>query len=64
MQHPSQQRPILASLWMMGALLSISGMAIAGRELSSELNAFHRNVGSSKVKSIRKLAKATLERVR
>ena len=40
MQQTSEQRPILASLWMMGALLSISGMAIAGRELSSELNAF------------------------
>ena len=35
-----QQRPYLATLWMFGALISISGMAIAGRELSSELNAF------------------------
>jgi drug/metabolite transporter (DMT)-like permease len=35
-----EQRPFLASLWMVGALVSISGMAIAGRELSSELNAF------------------------
>ena len=35
-----QQRPYLATLWMVGALISISGMAIAGRELSSELNAF------------------------
>ena len=35
-----KQRPLLASLWMIGALVSISGMAIAGRELSSELNAF------------------------
>ena len=35
-----QQKPYLATLWMVGALISISGMAIAGRELSSELNAF------------------------
>ena len=40
MTNPRKQRPLLASFWMMGALLSISGMAIAGRELSSELNAF------------------------
>ena len=40
MANPRKQRPLLASFWMMGALLSISGMAIAGRELSSELNAF------------------------
>ena len=33
------QRILLASLWMAGALLSLSGMAIAGRELSAELNA-------------------------
>tara|TARA_Y100000588_G_scaffold395150_1_gene520542 strand:+ start:1446 stop:2324 length:879 start_codon:yes stop_codon:yes gene_type:complete len=40
MKTSRPQRPILASIWMMGALLSISGMAIAGRELSGELNAF------------------------
>ena len=40
MENKNQQRPFLASLWMIGALISISGMAVAGRELSSELNAF------------------------
>ena len=34
------QRPFLACLWMMGALVALSTMAIAGRELSVELNAF------------------------
>ena len=34
------QRPFLACLWMMGALIALSAMAIAGRELSVELNAF------------------------
>ncbi len=34
------QRPLLASIWMVGALFSLSGMAISGRELSLELNAF------------------------
>ncbi len=33
------QRILLASLWMAGALLCLSGMAIAGRELAAELNA-------------------------
>ena len=37
---PPKQRPLLASLWMIGVLVSVSGMAVAGRELSSELNAF------------------------
>ena len=37
---PRKQRPLLASLWMIGVLVSLSGMAVAGRELSSELNAF------------------------
>ena len=37
---PQKQRPLLASLWMIGVLVSLSGMAVAGRELSSELNAF------------------------
>ncbi len=40
MRTEPRQRPYLATLWMAGALISISGMAIAGRELSSELNAF------------------------
>ena len=40
MRTEPRQRPYLATLWMVGALISISGMAIAGRELSSELNAF------------------------
>jgi drug/metabolite transporter (DMT)-like permease len=34
------QRPFLACLWMMGALVALSAMAIAGRELSIELNPF------------------------
>ena len=34
------QRPFLAGLWMMGALVFLCGMAIAGRELSAELTAF------------------------
>ena len=34
------QRPYLATLWMAGAMIALSGMAVAGRELSSELNAF------------------------
>ena len=34
------QRPFLAGAWMLGALLCLCGMAIAGRELSVELNAF------------------------
>ena len=34
------QRPFLAGLWMIGALFALSGMAISGRELSVELNAF------------------------
>jgi drug/metabolite transporter (DMT)-like permease len=34
------QRPFLAGLWMMGALVFLCGMAVAGRELSAELTAF------------------------
>ena len=34
------QRPFLAGAWMLGALFCLCGMAIAGRELSVELNAF------------------------
>ena len=34
------QRPFLAGLWMMGALVNLCGMTIAGRELSAELTAF------------------------
>jgi drug/metabolite transporter (DMT)-like permease len=34
------QRPFLAGLWMMGALVFLCGMAISGRELSAELTAF------------------------
>ena len=36
-----QASPVIhAALWMTGALLSFTGMAIAGRELSAELNTF------------------------
>jgi drug/metabolite transporter (DMT)-like permease len=34
------QRPFLAGLWMMGALVFLCGMAVSGRELSAELTAF------------------------
>ena len=34
------QRPFLAGAWMLGALFCLCGMAVAGRELSVELNAF------------------------
>ena len=34
------QRPFLAGAWMLGALCCLCGMAVAGRELSVELNAF------------------------
>ena len=32
--------PLKAALWMLGALLSFSGMAVAGREISAELDTF------------------------
>ena len=34
------QRPFLAGAWMLGALFCLCGMAVSGRELSVELNAF------------------------
>ena len=40
MKTEPRQRPYLATLWMVGAMIALSGMAVAGRELSSELNAF------------------------
>ena len=40
MSYARPQRPFLAGAWMMGALLCLCSMAIAGRELSVELNAF------------------------
>jgi drug/metabolite transporter (DMT)-like permease len=36
----AQSRPLLALAWMMGAVLSFSAMAVAGRELSVSLNTF------------------------
>ncbi len=33
-------RPLLAALWMLGAVASFSAMAVAGREISAELNTF------------------------
>lgn len=33
-------RPLLAAAWMVGAIFSFSSMAIAGRELSTELSSF------------------------
>ncbi len=38
------QRPFLAGLWMMGALVFLCGMAISGRELSAELTAFQTSM--------------------
>ena len=40
MSYARTQRPFLAGAWMLGALFCLCGMAIAGRELSVELNAF------------------------
>jgi len=44
-----QQRPFLAGLWMMGALVFLCGMAISGRELSAELTAFQTSMVRSAV---------------
>ena len=41
------QRPFLAGLWMMGALVFLCGMAVAGRELSAELTAFQTSLTRS-----------------
>lgn len=35
-----QSRPLLAALWMTGAVVSFSSMAVAGRMLSTELDSF------------------------
>lgn len=35
-----QHRPLLAALWMMGAILGFSAMAVAGRELQGRLDTF------------------------
>ena len=40
MSDARTQRPFLAAAWMLGALLCLCGMAIAGREMSVELNPF------------------------
>ena len=40
MSETTPQRPFLAGLWMLGALLCLCGMTVAGRELSDELTAF------------------------
>ena len=40
MSNVRTQRPFLAAAWMLGALFCLCGMAVAGRELSVELNAF------------------------
>ncbi len=42
-RHPAgdeTSRPLLAALWMTGAILSFSSMAVAGREVSFELDTF------------------------
>ena len=36
----TQSQPLRAAAWMVGAVVSFSGMAVAGRELSSELDTF------------------------
>lgn len=38
--RPETNRPLVALLWMIGAIASFSTMAIAGRELSAELDTF------------------------
>jgi drug/metabolite transporter (DMT)-like permease len=35
-----RSRPLFAALWMLGAVASFSAMAIAGREIQSEMNTF------------------------
>ena len=40
MSDARTQRPFLAAAWMLGALLCLCGMVIAGREMSVELNPF------------------------
>ena len=40
MHDTRSQRPFLAGAWMLGALFFLCGMAISGREMSIELNAF------------------------
>ena len=37
---PRVDRPALAALWMIGAIVSFAAMAVAGRELSAELSTF------------------------
>ncbi|GHD58405.1 membrane protein [Thalassobaculum fulvum] len=36
----TESRPLLAVAWMMGALASFTGMALAGRELTAEMSVF------------------------
>jgi len=36
----TQHRPLLAALWMMGAILGFSAMAVAGREVQGQLDTF------------------------
>lgn len=41
---PSDNQILTAALWMVGAILSFSAMAVAGRNLSSELDTFEINM--------------------
>lgn len=36
----ARQNPVLAALWMLGAIASFSAMAVAGREIAAELDTF------------------------
>ena len=40
MPEPRHSPAVRAALWMLGAVVSLSTMAISGRELSAELNTF------------------------
>jgi len=37
---PTEQNPVRAAFWMIGAIVSFSSMAVAGRAISSELDTF------------------------
>ncbi|MBC7139714.1 MAG: EamA family transporter, partial [Defluviimonas sp.] len=34
----TQHRPLLAALWMVGAIFGLSAMAVAGREVQGQLD--------------------------
>jgi len=36
----TQHRPLLAALWMLGAIFGFSAMAVAGREVQGQLDTF------------------------